>query len=162
MASLHDLLTDFDASLTRLSEADQEDELRRALNEALSVLYSLRENQKREAGGSYFESIRSGAPEGRVTEGLVGVRALATHNFAKAVEPRSAMLYPGVNVLPGHEVFPGESLQWLPLHELGPESADLLREKKEQGRYYEDLVSGRPVLSTLLDARRFVRGESGT
>lgn len=161
MALLRDLHDDFDASLTRLSEADQDAELRRALNEALNTLYILREGLKSQVGtADYLAGVRSGGPEGRIAEGLVGVRAVATHDFAKSVEPRSAMLYPGVNVFPGHEVFPGHSLQWLPLDELAPASAELLRQKKEQGRYYGELIAGRPVLSTMLDARRFLRGEA--
>lgn len=157
---MSDLLDDYDASLTRLSEADQEAELRRALNEALSVLYVIRENIKGQIGPAYLEGVRSGAAEGRVTEGLVGVRAVATHHFTKSVEPRAAMLYPGVKVFPGHEVFPGVSLQWLPVEELAPESAELLRLKKDQGGYYSELLAGRPVISTMLDARIFVRGET--
>lgn len=161
MATLSDVLDDFDASLTRVSEADQEDELRRALNEALSVLYALRENLKNQIGtGAYLDSVRSGSPVGRVTEGLVGVRAVATHNFTKSVEPRTAMLYPGVNVYPGHEVFPGVSLQWVAFEDLSPESAELLRQKKDQGGYYRDHLAGRSVMSTMLEARLFVRGEA--
>lgn len=161
MAMLSDLHDDFDASLTRLSEADQDIELRRSLKEVLNNLYTLRETLKSHVGSrEYFEGVRSGGPEGRVTEGLVGVRAVATHHFTKSVEPRSAMLYPGVNVFPGHEVFPGHSLQWLPLEELAAESVEILRQKKEQGPYYAEVIAGRPVLSTLLDARRFVRGET--
>lgn len=160
MTTLGELFGDFDIALERVRVSFDEDEVRRALSEALNTIYIVREHRKKEAGSkdAYFAAVRSGHDYGKVTEGLVAVRDIATHDFTKAVAPVLKPLYPGENVYPSEDLYPGMNLTWLDIRELSDVSADRLQERRDQAEYYGALLARRLVATTLREAQQYLAG----
>jgi hypothetical protein len=167
VAGLTDVINDCKAAFDRLLRAQDADEQRRALHDALENLYALRcyrEGETKASRTAYWQ--RAGAcRSGRVTEGVILLRGEMMHNITKwhapqGPAPRKKPLYPGPNTYPGNFTFPGSNLTWLhPTEMRDPLSPKVLGDSRYPA-YMAD-VAGRPVLETLHTAREFLVNDPG-
>ncbi len=169
MTTNEQALGDLLAAIARLHAAQDEDEQRRALNEALSCLYRLRERlvAGHPRAKAYFAAaVRPGPPEGRLLEAIVHVRGRGDHDYSRDVAPAMAPLHPGPDVLPSPRLFPGANLCWRPRrelkHDLGePRDGEPPADVAEKAAWYDEHLSGQPVLVTLEATLTFLRREIG-
>lgn len=148
-------VSDFEAAFERLAKAlGDKDEQRRAWLEAVNHIYRLREYRKLACGKNAYETIAGAHNYGRVTEGIVLVRNIATHVLTVRANPGSRMLYPGPKVYPSEYLYLGNgNMFWRDMHEL---DADAVRKMRDENNYYKDHVAGFLVLGTLLAVREFL------
>ncbi|MGH3966148.1 MAG: hypothetical protein ACRDRY_23350 [Pseudonocardiaceae bacterium] len=107
-------------------------------------------------GTRAYEAISDAHEFGKVTEGIMVVRNIATHVLTERANPESKMLYPGSKVFPSEYLFPGDgNLFWLDVHELNAGAEKEVRERDKKG-YYRDKVAGFLVLGTFVAVRRFL------
>lgn len=145
--ALVDAFSDLDAAVLRLENGfGDATEERRALNEVLANLNQIREYHRKGLGGAdYFDRAKS--REGRVTEALIMVRGVTTHDLTRRVEAEAQGLYPGT-FYPG-EAYPAENLCW-------SDATEGLHDPHNRRPDFQELVVGRIVTSTIQDARRFL------
>lgn len=160
MRSQFDLaVSDFDAAFERLRVAfGDEDEQRRAWLEAINHTYRLREHRKPGCGRAKeeFESHARESSGGKVTEGVVVVRNIATHILAQSGNPRAKGLYPSEKQFPSPYLYPGHgNMFWLDIHEFDQDAAKAVKER-DGCKCYEHNVAGFLVLDTLVAARHFL------
>lgn len=164
MGSELETIEDLDAAIERVHRAPDDDavQIRRALREALACLYELREYRagaSRAQRQAYYARAESD-PKGRVTEGVMFVRAKESHALGYDSQPEERGLYPGADTFPGEHTYPGSNLVWLAADELhNPPPAD--PRDKETRAAYESHVAGQPVLESLHAARDFLADDSG-
>lgn len=155
-------VSDFKAAFNRLLNAlGDKDGQRRAWLEAVNHVFRIREYRKRayEKRGkrqSSYHSLVDGHEAGKVTEGILVVRNIATHVLTVRANPESKMLYPSPKLFPSDYLFPGDgNLFWLDMHELNPKAVREVSNSDELN-YYRDKVAGFLVLGTLVAARKFL------
>lgn len=148
-------VSDFDAAFIRLKNSSGEkDEQRRAWLEAVNHTYRIREHRK--SACATYKSVVDTTESGKVTDGIIVVRNIATHVLTQRANPESKMLYPSNKLFPSEYLFPGGgNLFWLDMHELSSSAAAEVcnRDKKN---YYRDKVAGLLVLDTLVSVRQFL------
>lgn len=157
MTAVDDAFDDFDHEFERLVAAPMSSaEQRRALNASLDWLYRLREHLKSELGAKAYYALADSSDDGRVTEGVIGLRGIQTHSLAQPLAPKHEPLYPGADTFPGNYTFAGSNLTWI-----DPDTVkgqlDMSKIKADSLDRYRKHAQGKMVLYTLDDARQFLR-----
>lgn len=154
-------VSDFKAAFDRLLNASgDKDEQRRAWLQAVNHIFRIRAHkkqayEKRAKKGSYYSLVDT-HESGKITEGILVVRNIATHVLTERANPESKMLYPSEKIFPSDYLFPGGgNLFWLDMHELSPGAVKEISHSDERN-YYRDKVAGFLVLDTLVAAQIFL------
>jgi hypothetical protein len=150
-------VSDFEAAFDRLVKAfGDTDEQRRAWLEAVNHTYRLREYRKRACGKNAYEAIAGAHDFGKMTEGILVVRNIATHVLTVRANPQSRPIYRGQRTFPSEYLYPGDgNLFWLDMYELDSAAAQEIS-AGDKNSYYKDHVAGILVLGTLLAVREFL------
>ncbi|MGH4012056.1 MAG: hypothetical protein ACRDTH_28515 [Pseudonocardiaceae bacterium] len=144
-----------------MNASGDKDEQRRAWLEAVNHIFRIRAHKKQayekrsKKKGSY-DSLVGAHESGKITEGILVVRNIATHVLTERANPESKMPYPSEKLFPSDYLFPGNgNLFWLDMHELSPGAVKEISRRNARN-YYRDKVAGFLVLDTLVAAQNFL------
>lgn len=155
-------LGDLDAALDRFKDArwtrDFIAEQRRALADALSQLYSLREHLLHSLGkGPYFVLAAQLGRPGLVTEGISLIRGARVHDVLTAPGSRTGFAYPGERLYPSSNLFADErNVFWVPRSQMSTDIAARESAASPRPEAYDEHVAGFLVADTLDTARAFL------
>jgi hypothetical protein len=156
------LMSDFDAATERLlASTPGTDEFRRALKEQLNEVYAVQQHRCNQIEKRGYLSLALTVPGGRVTQGLIALRAVPVHEVASLarVLPVPSPLYPGESLFPSADLYPGSVLTWLGTDHMVDAPDRLARPgsgPEDGAPCYRTDVAGRPVRQTLADARAWL------
>lgn len=110
VSSPPEVVSDFDAAVARIRAAGGDhNEQRRAMVETLAQLYRLHQIRTRggdKAATSLYNQKADVSHAGRVTQGVLIMRVMVTHEVTRLVIPHVSPLYPSKNLYPGADLYP--------------------------------------------------------
>lgn len=162
MTAEDDVIADVDFAIDRFTDAiGDADAERRALRNALAVIYELRAYREDSGGLRTAYHMRAKASNtGRITEGIVWVRGKMTHRLTEARSPSAQPLLPGLSTHTGEYTLPGSNIVWRPSVEVTSQMGGDRTEAERRG-FYDAYVAGQPVREGLHSARKFLVNDPG-
>lgn len=152
-SDLNDTVEEFDAAFAAAKEADWPTvDARLALYSTLEALYRMREYRKEQLGGqkAYLAAIATQV-ESEVPEGVVTARGKFVHELVSAPTPQMQPLYPGEDVYPSDQLFPGQNLTWREATD--PFVVAAFGQTDQLARYTK--IAGLRTLETVVERRNF-------